>query len=130
MSWTRYSRSDLGNKAPPLEEVPGWFAEIGDRFLALYVLRGSVRFVLEDQTFVLSSTTTVQVSGPISNRELSVWQDGKESARVKYTLEAATPVLDPTAFVESEDTDFGQFVNNISASPERQRVLLDLHSVR
>lgn len=120
-----YSRKHLGDRAPKISEIEGWFSEHRDDPLVLYRTADTIFFRIHGNDFVLDENTEVQVHGTSQRRKLYVKRFGKTIYETEYALPQTEPTPnDQTPFIEEEDFDFGLFVSNISRDPRRKSVLL------
>ncbi len=107
------------------KRLAGSFSQIDGHLLALYSLRGELRFLADGVDFPLGSGTSVEWTARGSHRTLRVRREGHLAKEVLYSVTTDEQFEnDPTPFVEDEDFDFGLFVSRVSKCKKRQRVLL------
>jgi hypothetical protein len=123
-----HEKAALGDKAP--KRCNGFFATLGGTFVALYRdgreggtgPQDKQRLTLQLATtrHTLSDDTKVAVTGPATERVLTVRRGAEVLATHRYTVPAGP---DPTAAI-TEGVDFGLAIANISNSQRRRDVLL------
>lgn len=124
---TKYSRKLFGKQAPEINNINGWFLETEVGILILYVCLKEIVFRIYNDEFILDDSTEIIVSGPRVKRDLYVINNGVTVYRSIYKLTQSGPIRnDTTPFVDDEDFDIGLLVSNISKSPERKSVLLEV----
>ena len=102
-------------------QLSGAFDHIGGKRVLLYRLADSLYLEIDGQRLPLEKHV-VEVRPVNGRRLLRVLSAGRVVAELTYDLPPLDPPLsvDPTAFAEEEDFDFGLFLHNVSHDPSRQ----------
>lgn len=102
-------------------QLSGVFDHIGGKRVLLYRLGDGLYLEIDGQRLHLE-THVVVVQAVNGCRLLQVLSDGRSVIEMTYDPPLLDPPLslDPTAFIEEEDFDFGLFLHNVSHDRSRQ----------
>jgi hypothetical protein len=103
-------------------QINGVFDKLDNDLALLYFFDGNLQLRIASNAVVLGSDITVELLSTGNSRELVVMKNGLPVFRKQYRRTHFPIAWDPTPFVEEEDFDFGLFIANIAASPERQKI--------
>ena len=103
-------------------QLSGVFDHIGGKRVLLYRLGDGLYLEIVGQRLQLE-THLVKVQAVNGGLLLQVLSDGRSVIEMTYDPPLLDPPLslDPTAFIEGEDFDFGLFLHNISHDRSRQK---------
>jgi hypothetical protein len=102
-------------------QLCGAFDHLGGKRVLLYRLGDILYLEIDGQQLPLDKHV-VEVRSVDGRHLLRVLSDGRVVTEWTYDPPQLNPPLslDPTAFVEEEDYDFGLFLHNVSHDPSRQ----------
>lgn len=102
-------------------QLCGAFDHLGGKRVLLYRLADNLCLEIDGQKLSLDKHV-VEVRSVNGRHLLRVLSDGRIVTELTYDPPQLSPPLslDPTAFVEEEDFDFGLFLHNVSHDPSRQ----------
>jgi len=107
-------------------ETKGNYAILNGVFLAFYVHKGEILLRIDDQVFPFDDE--IQVHTRELEKENWLLQINRQHQRILdlpyYCKDQMFP-SDLTPFVEEEHFNFGLFLQNISQSPSRKRILIE-----
>ena len=120
-------RSQRRWEAVSPRDIDGQFYHTPDGLLALYKSGNALYFYAHGRVFELDDPTTVDVSGPRSQRSLRVMRRGAVVFQTAYAAEEPGMIPgDITPMVEEEHFDFGLWASNVSRSAERKAVCMEV----
>ena len=109
-------------------QLSGVFDHIGGKRVLLYRLGDGLYVEIDGQRLHLE-THVVEVQAVNGRRRLQVLSDGRGVIEMTYDPPLLDPPLslDPTAFIEEEDFDFGLFLRNVWHDRSRQMRMYQLN---
>ena len=112
------------------ERIAGRCAEVGSRFLALFVDKGHLCFQVDSKQIHIDPGTRVELVRGNEQNLFRLIEDGRSILELEYAPPKLDPPLelDPTPFVSEEDFDFLLFVFNVLGDPERRILFADAHN--